>query len=218
MDIEMDLEWKGRSKGRSTVTEKMAWNNSERPEIKVKDGEKKTLGTQIVKKRRLSTGEDLDCTALVENLRTPPSRLWRFLTLLPYVAISYLHLFLNVVVIFLLIYGSVSMALFLRSDIHSRISDRKTLLKNLIESSKMNYVLNKCDPSTRVPAMSKKCAEWEVIMNKKHSSIELTRIVVEVFGEACDSFVNRISLKSCVVCGIFFTLFLLFRNSRIGNR
>lgn len=216
MDIEMDLKWRETSRTRNTQGTRHCYDK--RPEIKVKDGEKKPVSTQMVKKRRLSTGEDLDCTGIVEHLQPQPSKTWKFLTLLPYVTISYLHLFLNVVVIFLLIYGSVSMALFLRNDIHSKISERRTFLKNLIETSKKNYELNKCHPSTRVPAIDKKCTEWEIIMNKKMSSVELTRIVVEVFGEACDGFINKISVKSCVVCGIFFTVFLLFRNSRIGNR
>lgn len=110
-----------------------------------------------------------------------------------------------------------TLALFLRSDVRARIEDRRVLLRSRAETSRRHYDVNRCDPATRVPAMDAQCAEWEISMKRRVGTVELTRIVVEVFGESCDTFVATISTKTCVVAGAFFVLFLLFRNSRIGT-
>eukprot|EP00866_Antonospora_locustae_P001262 jgi/Antlo1/1262/2408 len=203
MDVEMELHWKRKEAQR-----------------KERVGQLKELPyTSSLKKRKVEIQEDIDSSALVQLV--PPPNLntrWRVLSAIPYMGIGYLHFVLNFVVVFLLVYASVALALFIRSDIRSRIDERKTILKNLIEESRKNYEMNRCDPRTRVPAMSGKCAEWEATMNRSLSSVELTKIVVEVFGEACDGFVEKASVKSCFICAVFFVLFLLFRNSRIGMR
>lgn len=204
MDVEMELHWKRREAQRK-----------ERVEGRLKE----LPYTPSYKKRKVEIQEDIDGNALVQHVLPPTlSTRWRVLSAIPYMGIGYLHFVLNFVVVFLLVYACVALALFIRSDIRSRIDERRTILKNLIEESRANYEMNKCDPHTRVPAMNGKCAEWEATMNRSLSSVELTRIVVEVFGEACDGFVEKVSVKSCLICAVFFVLFLLFRNSRIGMR
>lgn len=198
MDIEMELNWKKERERKPPKPDQFSYITP-------------------VKKRRVDTSLDIDCTAIVAQRNPPLTRSLKNLSNLPYVGIGYLHLLLNIVVIFIIIYGTVSLALFLRSDIQSRIIDRKMFLRNMIEVSKNNYELNRCDPRTRVPAMNTKCTEWEIVMSKKMSSVELTKIVVEVFGEACDGFITKISLKGCILGAVFFVLFLLFRNSRLGG-
>ncbi|KAL0266047.1 UNVERIFIED_CONTAM: hypothetical protein PYX00_011764 [Menopon gallinae] len=192
----MELHWKRRETQRK-----------ERGESRLKE----LPYTSSLKKRKVEIQEDIDNSALIQHVPPPAlSTRWRILSAIPYMGIGYLHFVLNLVVVFLLVYASLTLALFIRSDIRSRIEERRTILRNLIEESRVNYETNKCDPRTRVPAMNSKCAEWEAAMNRSLSSVELTKIVVEVFGEACDGFVEKVSVKSCLISAVFFVLFLLF--------
>lgn len=134
-----------------------------------------------------------------------------------YILISYLHLLINCIITCLFIYIIFSLLFFIKRDINTKIIERKLHIKNLSEEGEYNYRINKCDPRTRVPALNLKCTEWEVMMNRKIDSVEVTRIVLEVLGESLDGFVKRFSLKSCLIGGMFFIIFLMFRNSRFGR-
>ncbi|TBU02717.1 di-sulfide bridge nucleocytoplasmic transport protein [Hamiltosporidium tvaerminnensis] len=143
---------------------------------------------------------------------------WKFSDIKPYilnapfVIISYLHLFFNILIITILSYTLVAIAFGIQKDVRNRIFQRKIQISKIIEESKKNYFENKCHPSTRVPALNKLCMEWECNMQRGIDSAEFTRIFVEVLGDVCDAFVRKFSFKTTSIFAGFFVLFLIFRN------
>lgn len=92
-----------------------------------------------------------------------------------------------------------------------KIRDRRFELEKIIEDAKMNYKINLCDPSTRVPALENVCNKWECTIKNGNGSIKYTTVFFEVFGEVIDGFVGKFSLRSSAIVGIFLIIFLKFR-------
>lgn len=132
----------------------------------------------------------------------------------PVVLIGYLHLVLNVVVISVTCYALIYVVASVQGDIRHRIADRRTKIEQEIGEARSLYEINKCDPSTRVPAIEELCNEWECIIKNGYGSIGYTRIIAEVFGDVVDGFVRKFSIRSSLVVGFFFILFLVFRKGR----
>ncbi|KAF7683377.1 Nucleus export protein BRR6 [Astathelohania contejeani] len=130
----------------------------------------------------------------------------------PLIMIRYLHLLLNFIVIFLLSYILISLVLMLKNDIKYKIDNSKQVLRGIIEESRRKYMENRCDPSTRPPALRKQCMEWECMMNRNENSIEMSKIMMEVVGELVDGFIQKVSYKSVGLGMIFLIIFLKYRN------
>ncbi|RVD93051.1 Nucleus export BRR6 protein [Tubulinosema ratisbonensis] len=134
-----------------------------------------------------------------------------------HILISYLHLLINSIITVLFIYIVFSLLFFIKRDINHKITERKAFIRNIVEEGNYHYKINRCDPRTRVPALNLKCTEWEVMKDRKIDSVEVTKIVLEVIGESLDGFVRRFSVKSCLIGGMFFCIFMIFRNVRFGK-
>lgn len=136
----------------------------------------------------------------------------------PLILIDYLNFVFQLILSCTFLYVLISLLLFVKNDIQLKIKDRRKSLEQLIGETKRNYVLNRCDPRTRVPAMEGQCNSWEVIMNRKIDSVEVTKIVIEVLAEAVDVFSSRLSIRTCLKMAGFLVLYLIFRNKKGHQR
>lgn len=127
--------------------------------------------------------------------------------------VGYLHLISNFVVVSLLCYASIYVLVSIQGDIRHKITDKRMRIEQEINETEKLYKINKCDPSTRVPAMEDLCNRWECVIKNGYGSVGYTRIIAEVFGDVIDGFVRKFSIRSSLVMGFFFIIFLVFRKT-----
>lgn len=149
-------------------------------------------------------------------------RIWRALPSTPYrwacgwmynpaVIIGYIHVLLNMAVLLSVLYIAGYTLYFLTVDTLYKISLRKEEVRVAIEEARRLYGINRCDPSTRVPALESQCGEWDCMIRNGFAGIRYTKIIIEMCAELVDGFVSRFSLKSYGLLGGFLVLYLLFR-------
>lgn len=124
---------------------------------------------------------------------------------------SFLQSGLNFLIPLVIFYIAGCMLYFVSVDIFYNINLKKEEARGTIKEAKRLYVLNKCDPTTRVPALEKLCGEWECVIKNGMKGIKYTKIVIEIFAGLADCLISKFSLKSCIVIGIFLIVYLIFK-------
>lgn len=117
---------------------------------------------------------------------------------LPHVLSYYAQFLLNVFLVFFFIYIIYSFWSTIRSDVDkkSEVVAAETLAE--MAACAHQFVENRCDRATRVPAMESVCDSWERCMNKDPSSVGRARVSAHTFAEIFNSFVEPISYKAMV--------------------
>lgn len=118
------------------------------------------------------------------RILSPSNRYLQFgsLTLLAILVLSLLMLFLYTLYV----------------DIQTRLSSLTLELRAEILQCAKAYVDNRCEPGTRIPAMERRCADWEDCMNREVVVTGKTRVVAETLAEIVNGFVDVISFKTMV--------------------
>lgn len=125
--------------------------------------------------------------------------------------IGCMHVLLNAFIIGALIYSIAHLLYFARIDISYKIAQKKEEVRVAVDEAKRLYVLNRCDPTTRVPAMESQCGQWECLIGNGLSGIRYMRIVAEMFADILDGFVGKFSIKSLAVIVVMVAVYLVFR-------
>lgn len=129
----------------------------------------------------------------------------------PSIIIAFIHVVINLILLLSIAYVLGCFLYFVTVDLLYKVARRREEVRGLAEEARRLYVVNRCDPTTRVPALETQCREWAHQMDAGLSGIKYTRIVVEMAAEALDAFMNGLSLKSgLMICG-FMVLYLIFR-------
>ncbi|EEQ82206.1 hypothetical protein NCER_101114 [Vairimorpha ceranae BRL01] len=159
---------------------------------------------------------DLDCTEIIKYLPTINSNdvnnkkiqkerqtsIFKKLTNINFgLCYKYIFYLTDIFLSLLLMYLLIQLFFFLQKDIMHKINVKKFELQKLTETARKNFKINKCNKSTRVPALEKICSEWECIINT--GSIKYTSVLFEVLGDVCNGFIDRISWKSLGVLSFF---------------
>ncbi|KAL6120303.1 hypothetical protein NUSPORA_02983 [Nucleospora cyclopteri] len=84
-------------------------------------------------------------------------------------------------------------------------------MKTIVAEARTSYLINKCDPSTRVPALNSKCAEWSNTIRNGFSALNYTKIIAELLADAIDGFVNKISYKTLIFIAFLMIFYLRYR-------
>ncbi|KAI9836104.1 MAG: hypothetical protein M1819_001720 [Sarea resinae] len=131
---------------------------------------------------------------------------------LPHVLSFYAQLLLNVFLVFFFIYIVYSFWSTIRSDVDKRSEEvaAETLAEMAVCAR--NYVDNRCEHSSRVPAMETVCDNWEKCMNKDPNMVGRARVSAHTFAEIFNSFIEPISYKAMI-----FSLVLVFGCVAISN-
>ncbi|KAM0677490.1 hypothetical protein BDAP_001991 [Binucleata daphniae] len=138
-----------------------------------------------------------------------PKKASRNVPLLLYV---YSYSIFNICIFCIFLYISFCAVLLIKSEITSKIRVRRKVIEKIIERARYNYNINKCEPNQRVPALQNLCNKWECEMSRGLESVEIFKIVGEVFGDVIDAFISRFSMKSIICSLSFFTVYLFLRN------
>lgn len=125
--------------------------------------------------------------------------------------IGLMHVFLNAFMVGALIYSVGNLLYFARIDVSYKIAQKKEEARVIVDEAKRLYVLNRCDPTTRVPAMESQCGQWECLIRDGFSGIKYMRIIAEMFADILDGFVGKFSIKSLAVIVLMTVVYLVFR-------
>lgn len=129
-----------------------------------------------------------------------------------YLMAAYLSLILNTFLIFLFIALVVKLVLAVKNDITVKSLNLLEENRFKIRECQRQYLVNKCHPSERVPALEDQCQEWEQCLTKDPLREELTKVVVRVASDTIEEFLNGISLRTVSITiiglGILLKIFL----------
>ncbi|KAK9454512.1 Di-sulfide bridge nucleocytoplasmic transport domain-containing protein [Dipodascopsis uninucleata] len=131
---------------------------------------------------------------------------------LPFVFASYLQLFFNMFLVFIILYLIVSFVLTIRSDIANKVEEYTSEVISEMAQCSREYLANRCMPDTRVPMMAQACEELERCMNKDPYAGGRARVSAETVAEIINSFIEPISYKT-----MLFILLLIFGSLYVSS-
>jgi len=118
---------------------------------------------------------------------------------LPQTIHGYVLLFFNTLIFGII--GTVVLQLFLtiRKDLKNKAARHSSeILQQILECSNQ-YHINHCNPKERVPAMQKKCNEWELCMNRNPDDVIMSEVGAETIAETLNQFVKPLEVKTVVI-------------------
>jgi len=117
---------------------------------------------------------------------------------LPHILSFYAQLLLNVFLVFFFIYIIYSFWSTIRSDVDMKSEEAISEIMVEMAACAKSYQENKCDPSTRAPALEVVCNNWDKCMNKDARAVGRARVSAHTFAEIFNSFIEPISYKAMV--------------------
>lgn len=129
----------------------------------------------------------------------------------PYTLIGYTHVLLNLFITASFIYIVGFFIYFLKIDVLYKINEKREIMKGVVNNVRQKYIINKCDPSTRVPALQEQCAEWENIIKNGFSALNYTKIIIELVATSIDEFVSKITYKTLFTLAFLMLFYLRYR-------
>jgi len=117
---------------------------------------------------------------------------------LPHVLAFYVQLLWNMFLCLSLMYVLYSFWAAIRQDVDVKAEEsvKQTMAEMGVCASE--YVQNRCDRASRVPAMETLCENWENCMNRDPHKVARARISAHTFAEIFNSFIEPITYKTMV--------------------
>ncbi|KAI7878742.1 hypothetical protein K492DRAFT_238348 [Lichtheimia hyalospora FSU 10163] len=121
-------------------------------------------------------------------------------------ATGMLHVGCQIALFTLAVFVVVQFAVALRRDVSQRMAIYESDILEDHYHCRMEYAKNRCDPSTRLPAMDEQCRRWQQCLYRP-MWVGKTRVLSETLGDIVNGFFDTISFKTMVfVFGITFAL------------
>lgn len=117
---------------------------------------------------------------------------------LPHILSFYAQLLLNVFLVFFLIYIIFCFWSTIRADVDKKSEEAIAAVMVEMAGCARSFQDNKCDRSTRAPALEALCNNWEKCMNKDPRSVGRARVSAHTFAEIFNGFIEPISWKAMV--------------------
>lgn len=117
---------------------------------------------------------------------------------LPMTLSYYAQLVLTYFLVGLLIYVVWCVFLTIRADIDKESEAQIGAIRAEMALCANQYVQNRCEPSTRLPALESVCESWEMCMNRDANHLGKARVSAHTFAVIFNSFVEPISYKTMV--------------------
>lgn len=133
---------------------------------------------------------------------------------LPHILSFYAQLLLNVFLVFFFIYIIYSFWSTIRSDVDKKAEEAAAEILVEMAACAKSYRENKCDPSTRAPALEVVCNNWDKCMNKDAKTLGRAKISAHTFADIFNSFIEPISYKAMVCTRVVygFSIMLMLRS------
>ena len=117
---------------------------------------------------------------------------------LPHILSYYAQFLLNVFLVFFMMYLVYSFWSSIRSDVD--LKSREVASETLAEMAvcAREFKENRCDRSSRVPAMETVCDNWEKCMKQDPTKVGRAKVSANTFAEILNNFIEPISAKTMV--------------------
>ncbi|RPB08177.1 hypothetical protein P167DRAFT_568123 [Morchella conica CCBAS932] len=143
----------------------------------------------------------------------------------PLIISQYVQLFFNTTLVLLFLYALLSAYVTVRRDVSEKLSQHSADLVAAANTCAQEFLINRCAPGIRVPALQKACAEWERCMNRDHTQVGKARLSAQTFAEIVESFVEPVSYRTMTFavvigcCALFVPNFALglYRARAVGH-
>ncbi|KAI9488726.1 Di-sulfide bridge nucleocytoplasmic transport domain-containing protein [Zychaea mexicana] len=112
-----------------------------------------------------------------------------------YVASSLIRIGCDIAWFTMAVYVGIQFALALKRDVNLKLETFESDRLDEFLNCQMEYANNRCDPSTRVPAMDELCRQWQQCLYRP-MWIGTTRAVAETLADIINGFVDKISLRT----------------------
>jgi hypothetical protein len=127
---------------------------------------------------------------------------------LPGVLLHWLQLSLNAILAFAFLYISWKVLSSIQADVD--IESQKYVSEVMVDIADCarQFRENKCDMSTRLPALQTVCANWEACMQRDPKAIAKAKVGATTWAKIINAFVEEISWKSMVIIAFLFVTWL----------
>lgn len=83
-------------------------------------------------------------------------------------------------------------------DVMHKMEQHSASTLKEINHCQNEYIINRCAPDTRAPALENQCAEWELCMNQNPDKVGRATAFVRVLSDISNSFTDQLSWKGAV--------------------
>ncbi|MCJ1468313.1 hypothetical protein MMC07_006941 [Pseudocyphellaria aurata] len=118
---------------------------------------------------------------------------------LPHILSYYAQFLLNLFFVMCLMYLVYLFFSTIRSDVDIKSRDVVSETVAEIATCAREFKDNRCDRSSRVPAMEIVCDNWEKCMNRDPSQVGRARVSAETFAGILSNFIDNLSVKTMIV-------------------
>lgn len=218
MDVPVDISWGEKGEGKREIKDSFplrfpsfTFTNPTKKRKAKSIGDEKFL---IVRKDKdVADKKDTDKKDAVEKKEGAVSAkrtegLVARLSSLNLLLSSYLSLALNLFLLLLFVTSVLKFAFAVKNDIHMKSLKKIKEGQMDVEECRRQYVLNKCNPEDRVPALEQQCAEWERCMNRDPFRIEVTSVIFRVVSDSLEQLFSGFSMRSLAIGAFFAVLFM----------
>ncbi|KAI9246493.1 Di-sulfide bridge nucleocytoplasmic transport domain-containing protein [Phascolomyces articulosus] len=112
-----------------------------------------------------------------------------------FVASSFIRMGCDLAWFTMAIYVGIQFALALKRDVNLKLETFESDRLDEFLNCQMEYASNRCDPSTRVPAMDELCRQWQQCLYRP-MWIGTTRAVAETLADIINGFIDKISIRT----------------------
>ncbi|KAG8918409.1 hypothetical protein FRC02_002394 [Tulasnella sp. 418] len=84
----------------------------------------------------------------------------------------------------------------IQRDVEDKITEYSSEILHEISLCSKLYLINRCNPETRVPALTATCEEWERCMNRDPRVVGRGRVFIETIAEMYNTFFEGIGYKA----------------------
>ena len=141
-----------------------------------------------------STTQEGWMASIVRNIVANP--------VLPHILSFYVQLLWNVFLCFFFMYILYSFWQTIRQDVDMKSEELAAKTMAEMTVCAREYVQNKCDRDSRVPAMEMLCENWENCMTRDPHKVGRAKVSAHTFAEIFNSFIEPISYKA-MVCNMW---------------
>ncbi|OMH82766.1 Nucleus export protein brr6 [Zancudomyces culisetae] len=204
---------KTKKKGISKEMEKMDLNYTSRSKSEsvkdIEEVESSTTEDEPILNRVVRSGDKRSSKSVSRGLGLKNLQIHKDI---PFVVAGYVQLFFNIFMAFAVVVIVLLLVKEIGGDIERKVQEYSVEIVQEISKCTKDYIMNQCDPLTRVPAMENECLRWEACMNQDPKVVARARISAETIAEIINSFIEPISIKTMV-----FFLMLFFGTLYISN-
>ncbi|KAH0606778.1 uncharacterized protein H6S33_003612 [Morchella sextelata] len=143
----------------------------------------------------------------------------------PLIISQYVQLFFNTSLVLLFLYALLSAYITVRRDVAEKLSQHSADLVAAANTCAHQFLVNRCAPGIRVPALQRACADWERCMNRDHTQVGKAKLSAQTFAEIVESLVEPVSYRTMAFavvvgcCALFVPNFALglYRARAVGH-